>query len=111
MITICGIYIWTIKSSGIRLHYFWNEGVKHIDYGLQSIINLLKEFLRSCENSGIFLPAIQFDLLIKDKIKKSKDVNYLNLDDSRELLEDYKHDKIFLACYGTRLIEKLIEYK
>ncbi|CAG8674250.1 8710_t:CDS:1, partial [Dentiscutata erythropus] len=109
MITIFGIYIWAIKSNGIRLHYFWNEEVKRIDYEPQSIINMLQEFLRCCENS--ILPTIQFDLLIRDRIKRSNDVNYLSLDDSRELLEDYKHDKVFLACYGKRLLEKLIEYK
>ncbi|CAG8710769.1 11309_t:CDS:2, partial [Racocetra persica] len=44
-------------------------------------------------------------------IMKSNDEKYWSLDNSRELLEDYKYDKVFLACYGTQLFDKLIEYK
>ncbi|RIB05211.1 hypothetical protein C2G38_2253946 [Gigaspora rosea] len=43
------------------------------------------------ENSKNFLPTIQFDLLIMDRIMKSNDEKYWSLDNSRELLEDYNY--------------------
>ncbi|CAG8492758.1 17670_t:CDS:2 [Acaulospora morrowiae] len=113
MATMCGIYVWTVKSNfGIRLHYFWDNEMKRRNFEYHNIINMLNEFLLSCNrDSKKFLPAIRFDLCMSEKMEEHGSINYFAPSNFRELIEDYRHEKMFLAHYGLQWIENLIKFK
>ncbi|CAG8685228.1 18440_t:CDS:2, partial [Acaulospora morrowiae] len=107
MITRAGIYIWTVNSKNetnrIQLLYFWDNELKRENFETPWIINMLKEFSRSCKQSGSYLPTMNFDLVLKD--------SHLDPMCRQEWIDCYKHDKMFLAYYGTSWIKKLVESK
>ncbi|RIB11418.1 hypothetical protein C2G38_2042691 [Gigaspora rosea] len=105
-ITRIGIFIWTYKLSGIKMHYFWNNWNNRLEnfiFEKKKFENLFKDW-----QLGRILPASNFETVHKNlDIEFGKEKAQL----FKDFLKDNITEELYLTCYGKDIMKTLIKLK
>ncbi|KAF0541193.1 transient receptor potential cation channel subfamily a member 1-like [Gigaspora margarita] len=103
-ITHIGIFIWTNKLKGIKMHYYWND----CDDSLENFVFEKEKLKKLSEKwtSRRILPASSYETILKNLHLKFGENELFH-----EFLLSNIEDEFYLTCYGKDLMKTLIEQK
>ncbi|CAG8521399.1 25607_t:CDS:2, partial [Racocetra persica] len=105
-VTRIGVFIWTYKTSEIKMHYYWN----YWNYRLEQFEFEMTKFKKFFDDwtLGRILPASSYETIYRNlDVKFGKEEIQL----FKKFLEDNIVDEFYLTCYGKILMETFIELK